>query len=160
LVNPIALNIVAAAVIVSPVTVGLAWLESRNHEATLGKWVGRLAVVTVVGRACISFVRALGRNAAKVMVPWLVGHAAVFSIVAASATGAIPISVSILTGLAYVLPIVSLFVGSGRTPYDRLASNRDTSALFLTRTLRVSAIGRAERARSSRQPKGCPEAER
>jgi hypothetical protein len=32
--------------------------------------------------------------------------------------------VSILTGLAYVLPIiyvVSVFVGTGRTPYDRLA---------------------------------------
>ena len=124
LVNPIALNIVAAAVMVIPVTVGLAWLESRKHEATWGKRVRRIAVVTLVGRSRISFARALGRNVAKVMVPWLVGHAAVFSIVAASTAGAIPVSVSILTGLAYVLPIiyvVSVFVGTGRTPYDRLA---------------------------------------
>ena len=124
LVNPIALNIVSDMVITVPVTVGLAWLESRNHEATWGKRVRRLAVVTVAARSRISFARALGRNVAKVMVPWMVGHVAVFSIVAASATGAIPISVSILTVLAYVLPIVyvvSLFVGTGRTPYDRLA---------------------------------------
>ena len=52
------------------------------------------------------------------------GQAAVFAIVAASATGAIPISVSILTVPASVLPIVyvvSLFVGTGRIPSDRHA---------------------------------------
>lgn len=124
LVDPVALNISAAAVVVVPVTVGLAWFESRSGEGTLGKRAGQLAVVTAIGRSRINFARALGRNVGKVMVPWLVGHAAVFSIVAASTRGAIPISVGVLTGLSYVLPIVyvvSLFVGIGHTPYDLLA---------------------------------------
>lgn len=124
LADPVALNVVAAAAVVIPVTVGLAWLESRSVEGTWGKRTRRLAVVTAAGRSRISFARALVRNVSKVMIPWLIGHAAVFSIVEASATGGVPVSVWILTGLAYVLPIVyivSLFIGSGRTPYDRLA---------------------------------------
>jgi hypothetical protein len=45
----------------------------------------------------------------------------VFSIVQTSGSGPVPVSVWLLTVVAYVLPImyvVSLFVGQGRTPYD------------------------------------------
>jgi hypothetical protein len=123
-VGPVALNVVGAVVVVVPVTLGLAWLESRRREATVGKRVRRLVVVTAAGRSRIGFGRALLRNVAKVMVPWLVGHAAVYSIVGASAEGAVPIGVWVLTTLAYALPVVyvaSLFIGTGRTPYDRIA---------------------------------------
>lgn len=123
-VAPVALNIIAAATVVLPVTVCLAWFESRAREATVGKRMRRLVVLTASNRSRLTFARALGRNAAKVMLPWLVGHAAVFAIVEASASAAIPVGVVVLTGSAYLLPIVyiaSVFIGTGRTPYDRLA---------------------------------------
>ncbi len=42
---------------------------------------------------------------------------------AASAAASVPLAVWVLTAAAYVLPIVhfaSLFIGSRRTPYDRI----------------------------------------
>jgi len=61
----------------------------------------------------------------KIGVPWLLGHAAVYAIVLTSGTGArTPTWVWALTGAAYLLPLtylVTVFAGSGRTPYDRLA---------------------------------------
>lgn len=121
---PVTLNIVAAATVVLPVTVGLAWLESSGRQATIGKRMRRLVVVSAIDRSRITFGRALGRNAVKVALPWLIGHAAVFSLVEASALGPIGVPVAVLTAAAYVLPLLfvgSLFIGTGRTPYDRLA---------------------------------------
>jgi uncharacterized RDD family membrane protein YckC len=115
-----AANLLSAVVLVVPVTLALAWGESRG--ATLGKRVLRLRVGDA-DRARIGYPRAAARNALKIAVPWLVGHAAVYAIVATSATGAPPVWVWVLTGVAYLLPIVwigALFVGSGRPPYDRV----------------------------------------
>jgi hypothetical protein len=59
-----------------------------------------------------------------VAVPWTIGHAAVYGIVASGGESTVPVQVWLLTAVAYVLPIayvVTLFVGSGRTPYDRIA---------------------------------------
>ncbi|HEV7709693.1 MAG TPA: RDD family protein [Asanoa sp.] len=122
--DTVTLNLVAATVTVIPVTFWLAWLESRAREATPGKRIRKLTVITATDGSRITFGRALLRNVLKIAVPWLIGHAAVFSIVGTSESGAVPIGVWLLTGVAYALPIVyvvSLFVGMGRTPYDRLS---------------------------------------
>ena len=74
--------------------------------------------------ARVSWRRTLARNALKVAVPWTIGHAAAFNIVASSGASTVPVQVWLLTAVAYALPIVyvvTLFVGSGRTPYDRIA---------------------------------------
>lgn len=87
----------------------------------MGKRLRGLRVVDVDTGGRVSFGRALVRNVLKVGVPWLIGHAAVFAIVAASATTSVPPQVWVLTAAAYLLPLVyvgSLFVGSGRTHYD------------------------------------------
>ncbi|HEX6955345.1 MAG TPA: RDD family protein [Agromyces sp.] len=115
------LNLIAALVVVVPVVVGAAWFESRSVAATPGKRVMRLRVRTAGGRP--SFQVALLRNALKIGVPWLIGHAAVFAIVASSgAADPVPAWVWLLTGAAYLIPLIwigSLFVAGGRTPYDR-----------------------------------------
>jgi len=116
-------NLVAAALLVVPVTIVLARLESSVKEGSLGKRARHLRVVSVRTGARVSFQQAIARNALKIALPWTIGHAAVYGIVTSSATGTVPISISVLTAIAYVLPItyvVSLFLGTGRTPYDRL----------------------------------------
>ncbi len=117
-----ALNLVAALLVVVPVTLALAALESSRLRATPGKLAVRLRVVRTGTERAPGFGRALARNAMKVALPWTIGHAAVYAIVGAS--GGVPVWVWLLTGCAYALPavwVVSLFVGSGRTPYDRAA---------------------------------------
>ncbi len=127
-VNIVALNLVGALVIVVPVVVAAAWCESRSFEATPGKRVMSLVVQT--GTARVQFKIALLRNFLKLGLPWLIGHAAVFAIVASSsAHETVPTAVWVLTALAYIFPIVwvlSLFIGRGRTPYDRICGTSVT----------------------------------
>ncbi|WP_136709104.1 RDD family protein [Agromyces sp. H66] len=117
------LNVISALVVVVPVVVGAAWFESRPRSATPGKRVLGLEVRTDAGRP--RFPLALLRNALKIGVPWLIGHAAVFAITTSSADGgSVAVGVWVLVAAAYVIPIVwivSLFVAGGRTPYDRLS---------------------------------------
>ena len=117
------LNLVAAVVLVVPVTLVLARLESGAKEGSLGKRTRRLKVVSARTGARVSFQQAIARNTLKIALPWTIGHAAVYEIVTSSGIGVVPISVWALTVTAYILPIVyvvSLFIGTGRTPYDRL----------------------------------------
>jgi uncharacterized RDD family membrane protein YckC len=79
----------------------------------------------------VSFGAALLRNALKVALPWIVGHATVFAFSTTHITGATPTWLWVLTISAYVLPIVyvvSLFVRNGRTPYDLTAGTHVTIA--------------------------------
>lgn len=118
----LAANVLSAVVLVVPVTVACAALETRRG-GTVGKRVMRLRVTSDDG-APIGWSRALARNGLKIAVPWLVGHAAVYAI---TGTDAAPGWAWVLTGAAYVLPvgwILSLFVGPGWTPYDRLTRTR------------------------------------
>ena len=111
-------NLVAAVLLVVPVTIVLARLESSVKEGTLGKHTRHLRVVSARTGARVSFQQAIARNALKIALPWTIGHAAVYGIVTSSATGAVPISIWVLTAIAYVLPItyvVSLFLGTGKT---------------------------------------------
>jgi uncharacterized RDD family membrane protein YckC len=117
-------NLVAALITVVPATVALSLLESSPREASIGKRTRYLRVVDAVTGSRVSFRRSILRNTLKIGVPWTIGHAAVFSIVQASGSGPVPLSVWFLTVVAYVLPImyvVFLFVGKGRTPYDLLS---------------------------------------
>jgi hypothetical protein len=116
------LNAVAALVIVIPIVVAAGIFESRRISATPGKRILRLEVRGPGGRPTLR--RALLRNLLKLGVPWLAGHAAVYAIVQTSSGGSTPSWVWAITAAAYVLPVtylVTLFAGSGRTPYDRLA---------------------------------------
>ncbi|GAA2748511.1 hypothetical protein GCM10009869_00540 [Amnibacterium kyonggiense] len=119
----LALNAIAAMVIVLPVVIAAAEFESRRSAATPGKRILRLRVSGPTGRP--TYAQGLLRNALKVGVPWLLGHAAVYAIVLESSDRMpTPPWVWALTGAAYALPIVylvTLFIGSGLTPYDRVA---------------------------------------
>jgi hypothetical protein len=75
--------------------------------------------------------RALLRNILKIGLPWTIGHAAVVAIVLGSGDSAAAGPVWVLTAVAYVLPlayVISLFIGDGRTPYDRVAGTRVIAA--------------------------------
>jgi uncharacterized RDD family membrane protein YckC len=123
-VGAVSLNLVAALLLIVPTTVVLTVLESSPREASVGKRTRHLRVVDAVTGTRVSFRRSILRNTLKIGVPWTIGHAAVFSIVQASGSGPVPVSVWLLTVVAYVLPImyvVSLFVGQGRTPYDLIS---------------------------------------
>ena len=119
-INPVSGNIVAVIILIVPVTFALAWRESSSREATPGKRLRHLRVSC--GGARISFGRALLRNALKIALPWELGHTVVFTL--ATGNGTIPAWIMPITALTYALPIVyvlTLFVGDGRTLYDRIA---------------------------------------
>jgi len=124
-VGAVASNLVAALMTVVPATFVLSVLESSPREASIGKRTRHLRVVDAVTGSRVSFRRSILRNTLKIGVPWTIGHAAVFSIVQAGGSRPVPVSVWLLTVVAYVLPImyvVFLFVGQGRTPYDLISS--------------------------------------
>jgi uncharacterized RDD family membrane protein YckC len=126
--DPVALNIVATVILVIPVVVAAAVFESRRRAATPGKRV--LHVEVRHGSRAPGFGRALLRNILKIGVPWIIGHAAVFVLATAGLAGTpTPAIGYVLLVAAYVLPIaylVSLFAGSGRALYDRVAGTRVT----------------------------------
>ena len=129
--GPLALNVVSAVVVVVPVVLGLAWAEASRHQASPGKRVRRLRVADAGTGDRVSFGRALLRNLLKIGLPWTIGHAAVIAVVFDSADGPTGAAAWTLLALAYVLPflyVIALFVGDGRTPYDRVARTRVVAA--------------------------------
>lgn len=117
-------NVVSALVTAVPLTVFLAVLESGARQASVGKRALGLKVVGVPDGGRLSFGAALLRNALKVAVPWTIGHAAAIALVGSATVGP---GLATLTAAAYVLPVVyvlTLFVGTGRTPYDRAGRAR------------------------------------
>jgi hypothetical protein len=127
----VALNFVSFGALALPVTIGLALLESSPRRASIGKRIRRLAVVRATTGARVSFRRALGRNALKVALPWTIGHIAVYGIVSSAPAGSVPPLIAAITALAYAVPIlwvVSLFIGAGVTPYDRVCGTSVVSS--------------------------------
>ncbi|GAA2090773.1 hypothetical protein GCM10009840_32330 [Pseudolysinimonas kribbensis] len=126
--DTVALNVIATVVLVIPVVVAAAVFESRRRAATPGKRVLHLEVRH--GSRAPRFGRALLRNLLKIGVPWVIGHSAVFVLATAGLAGTpTPPLGYVLLVAAYVLPIaylVSLFAGSGRALYDRVAGTRVT----------------------------------
>lgn len=122
--SAIASNLIAALVTVVPVTVVLARLESGPRQASIGKRARHLRVVEAVTGSRVSFRRSILRNTLKIGLPWTIGHAAVYAIVRTSGSGPVGASVWVLTAVAYLVPLTyvgSLFVGTGRPPYDLIA---------------------------------------
>ncbi|MEV6102357.1 RDD family protein [Nocardia sp. NPDC051981] len=115
-------NAVSALVLVVPAVLVLAALEAGHKAATIGKLAMKLHLTDSDGTQ-VTYPRALARNTMKFGAPWLIAHAAVYALASSSAQGVIPGWIWPLLALAYAIPIVwilSLFVGTGRTPYDRL----------------------------------------
>jgi uncharacterized RDD family membrane protein YckC len=98
-----------------------AW-EAGGRAATPGKRVLRLAVRHGDDRP--GWRRSLVRNALKVALPWELGHTAALALAATPTTTAAE-AVGMACGIGACLIalgyLVSLFVGTGRTPYDRVA---------------------------------------
>jgi uncharacterized RDD family membrane protein YckC len=118
-VSTLTLHLIGIAVVVLPATIGLTALEAGRYEATPGKVKYGLRVRRDPTGERISWGRSLLRNLLKLGVPWTLMHLAVVSVAASLAADAlIGAVVSAAVPIAYV---VSLFVGDGRTIYDRLA---------------------------------------
>jgi uncharacterized RDD family membrane protein YckC len=122
---PVAANALATVVLVVPITIALAVLESGPRQATPGKRARRLVVQDARTGGALPFRCALLRNALKVALPWTIAHTTVYAIVGASGTsGTMPTGTQVATLASYVLPaayLCTLFLASGRTPYDRAA---------------------------------------
>lgn len=126
--SPLAWNAISFTCLIAPVTLWLSWWETGPRAASPGKRVLRLRVQTASGGQP-GFGRALARNALKVALPWEAGHTLAFIFSAPPYTTADWIVAWIAAVLAYGLMLVyviSLFIGAGRTPYDRIAGTRVT----------------------------------
>jgi uncharacterized RDD family membrane protein YckC len=119
---PAGWNALSFLVLVLPATLWLTAWEAGGRAATPGKRVLRLAVRHGGDRP--GWRRSLLRNAPKVALPWELGHTAAFAL-AASPTTAATEAVGMACGIGACLIalgyLASLFVGTGRTPYDRVA---------------------------------------
>ena len=119
-------NAAAFVVLIVPATVWLAAWESSRSAATPGKRLLGLRV-RVAREGDVGRRRAAVRNALKVALPWELGHTAAFLLADPEASG-----VTVLIGMASAVLacalaagyVVSLFIGTGRTPYDRAAATR------------------------------------
>ena len=117
--GPLALNLVGLALVVLPVTVALTVMECGRYEATPGKLKFGLRVRRDPMGERISWQRSLLRNLLKLGVPWSLGHLAA---IALAAGGGIDAQIGAVLSMAVpVAYVVSLFLGDGRTIYDRLA---------------------------------------
>jgi uncharacterized RDD family membrane protein YckC len=117
--SPVAVNLLGAVLVVVPGTLALAFAESRRAGQTPGKRVFGLSVCDERNGGRLRMGRAVVRNALKVGLPWLIAHAIVVEVASPD-----PPPPAVLVG-AYVVPVIwvgSLFLCSGRTPYDRVAA--------------------------------------
>lgn len=117
-------NVAAFLVLILPVTLVLAWLESSVRGGTVGKRARRLRVIDASTGSRVSFRRALLRNAVKTAVPWELAHTVVYRLAEGGEGGSAPMWLIVATVATYLLPatyVVALFMGRGRTPYDWLS---------------------------------------
>jgi uncharacterized RDD family membrane protein YckC len=121
-----ALNVVGFLFVVLPATLWTAWCEARSRQATPGKRLLGLVVVTAMSGARIGRGRSLLRNLIKIALPWQLGHTAVIGLAAVGETSPPPWLLAV-TVLAYALPLLSLtlvLVRPHRAMHDRLAGTR------------------------------------
>lgn len=118
-------NAVSFVVLIVPATVWLAAWEGGRSAATPGKHLLGLRV-RVAREGDVGWRRAAVRNALKVALPWELGHTAAFLLADPKASGA-----TVLVGMASAVIacalaagyVASLFIGTGRTPYDYAAAS-------------------------------------
>jgi uncharacterized RDD family membrane protein YckC len=112
-------QVVTSAVLSAPVTLWLASQEARRG-ATIGKRRLGLTVVTRRGGRP-GWWRSLGRAVLKVFLPWELAHTAIWDLALRPDGGDVLDMAMLAAVYAIVIGyLVSLWVGAGRTPYDRL----------------------------------------
>jgi uncharacterized RDD family membrane protein YckC len=117
-----AAQLVAMGLLTAPVTLWLAGWEAAPRGATPGKRLLRLRVTTADGDF-VALGRSLLRSVLKVALPWELAHTAVWRLLVWPGDPEDRVSLVLLllaNGIAVVY-LAALFVGSGRTPYDRIA---------------------------------------
>ena len=111
-------NLLGLGLVVLPVTVALTALEAGVYEATPGKLRAGLRVRVAATGARIGSLRSLARNLLKLGLPWTLAQLAVLALVTVPAPdAAVGVLIAVAVPASY---LVSLFAGSGRTPYDWL----------------------------------------
>ncbi|MCP4594247.1 MAG: RDD family protein [bacterium] len=115
----------ALGVLTLPVILYFALSESSRRQATIGKRRMSLRVTTASGER-LSLGRSLLRSAVK-FAPWELAHTALWQIPGQPFVS----EPSVLNMAGFLVAmglaawyVVSLFVGSRRTPYDRIASTK------------------------------------
>ena len=123
---PLGWNAASLVVLIVPATVWLAAWESGHSGATPGKRLLGLRV-RVSGEGDVGRRHAAARNALKVALPWELGHTAAFLLADPEASGSTALIGMASAVLACALAagyVASLFIGTGRTPYDHAAATR------------------------------------
>jgi uncharacterized RDD family membrane protein YckC len=124
--SPVTGNAVGLVVLVMPVVVWLAAWERGQGGASPGKRMLRLRVEADGGTA-LGWRRSLLRSALKVGLPWELGHTMAFAFGDPHASRSLILlgsACGVVSGALVVWYVVSLFVDSGRTPYDRATASR------------------------------------
>ena len=119
--SPMAWNAVSFVVLIAPVTVWLTAWEANRGSATPGKRFLGLRVRTLDGGR-LTWRRALMRNALKIALPWELGHTAAFLLAdpgIGRSLGLIGVACGLAACALAAVYIATLFIGQGRTPYDR-----------------------------------------
>jgi RDD family protein len=125
--NPASAELTSFMLLVLPVLLYFALLESSRWQATIGKRVMGLRVTTLDdGR--VGFLRALLRNALK-LIPWELAHTCLWRIPGWPLNPQEP-PIWVTLGLVLVWVVVAVYaIGlaisrTGQTPYDHLANVR------------------------------------
>jgi uncharacterized RDD family membrane protein YckC len=125
--SPWGWNAVSFVLLILPATLWLSAWEANASGVTPGKRLLGLRVRTLRGVRA-GWRRAVVRNAIKVALPWELGHTAAFLLAdpgSSSLLGLVCAFVACGLAAGYV---ATLFIGRGRTPYDRAAA----TAVFRT----------------------------
>ena len=119
----VAAQLVAFAVLTAPVTLWFAGWEATPDGATPGKRLLGLRVLTTGGDR-LAWKRSLLRTALKFTLPWELAHTAVWNLLVwpGDRNSAVDTVLLGAANAAIVVDVVSLFVGTRRTPYDRIAA--------------------------------------
>jgi uncharacterized RDD family membrane protein YckC len=117
-----AAQLAAIGLLTLPVTFWLAWWEAAPREATPGKRLLGLHVAAANGEL-VSLRRSLLRSVLKVALPWELAHTAVWRLLAwpGDPNDRASLVLLLLANGVAVVYLAALFVGGGRTPYDRIA---------------------------------------
>jgi uncharacterized RDD family membrane protein YckC len=121
-------QLVAFAVLTVPVTAWFAGWEATVGGATPGKRLLGLRVLTVGGER-LAWPRSLLRTALKFTLPWELAHTAVWDLLVwpGDRSAALDTLLLSVANAVIVVDVVCLFVGSRRTPYDRVAGTLVTA---------------------------------
>ncbi len=122
--RPVAAELVGFLLLTLPVILYFALSEASHRRATLGKRALRLLVVDQNGGR-LTLRRALLREAVRFL-PWELSHALLYRVALSADRGSISPLVTAGFVIVYALVLlylVTLFIGSHRTVYDRLAGS-------------------------------------